>query len=104
MKELIILVTSKILYNTRRGNIKIYLKYKKENFVKIKLTNVLYTLVNINLISTIRLVRKYIKVYLGVILKPIKLVKNGDIFEFIDIKNNLYFLRILDENPNSKEK
>ena len=69
-----------------------------------KLTDVLYTLVNINLLSTIRLVRKYIEVYLRVVLKPIKLVKDGDIFEYIDIKNNLYFLRILDENPNPKEK
>ena len=72
--------------------------------MKIILTDVLYTLININLLSTIRLVRKYIELYLRVILKPIILIKDGDIFEYIDIKNNLYFLRILDENPNSKKR
>ena len=104
MNELIILATSKVLYGTRRGNVKIYLKYKNKDLVEIILTNVLYTLVNINLLSTIRLVRKYIKVYLRIILKPIILVKDDNIFEYIEIKNNLYLLRILDENPNSKEK
>ena len=68
------------------------------------LTDVLYTLVNINLLNTIRLVRKYIKVYLRVILKTIILVKDNDILDYINIKNNLYFLRILDENPNPNRK
>ena len=72
--------------------------------MKIILTDALYTLVNINLLSTIRLVWKSIEVYLEVILKPIILVKNSNIFGYIDIKNNLYFLRILDENSNPKEK
>ena len=72
--------------------------------MEIILTDVLYTPININLLSTIRLVRKYIEVYLEVILKLIILIKYGDIFGYIDIKNNLYFLRILDENPNPKKK
>ena len=104
VNKLHILATSKVLYSTRRGNIIIYLKYKNKDFVKISLTNILYTPVNIILLSIIRLIKKYIKVYLGVILKPIILVKYGDIFEYIVIKNNLYYLRILDEHANSKEK
>ena len=88
------LLANKILYSTRRFNIKIYFIYKKDNFVIIKLTNVLYISVDMNLLSTIRLVRKYIKVYLIIILEPIKLVKDSNNFEYIDTKINLYFLRI----------
>ena len=63
----IILATIKILYSSRRCKVKIYLKYKNKDLVKKILTNVLYTPVNINLLSTKRLVRKYIEVYLRVI-------------------------------------
>ena len=33
INKIVILVTSKILYNTRYGNIKIKIKYKNKNFV-----------------------------------------------------------------------
>ena len=72
--------------------------------MKTILTIILYTPVNINLLYTIRLVRKFIKVYLEVILKSIILVKVGDIFGYIDIKNKLYNLRNLDVIPRPKEK
>ena len=90
VNELIILATKKIKYSTRGGNNKYYLKYKNKDFIKLVLTDVLYTLVTINLLNTIRLVRKYIEKYLEVILKPIILTKNGDIIRYMDIKNNLY--------------
>ena len=49
----IILTTSKILYRTRRVNIKIYLKYINKDFLIIILIDVLYTTININLLSTL---------------------------------------------------
>ena len=67
------------------------------------LTNIIYTSVNINFLSTIRLIRKYIKIYLEVTLISNILVNNGDIFRYIDIKNKLYYLRDLDVNPRPKE-
>ena len=85
-----------VLYIIIRYNIKIYLKYNNKYFVKIILADILYTPVNINLLSGIRLVRKYIQVFLVVVIKSIILVKDGNIFGYIDIKNNLYILRILD--------
>ena len=93
-----------ILYSVRRKNIKNYLKYKNKHFIKIFLIDVLYTPINKNLLSTIKLVRKSIKLYLEVILKSIILVKDNDIFEYIDIKNKLYFLKFLEENSNSKKR
>ena len=52
-----------------QNNIKFYLKYINKDFVKIILTNVLYTPIKINLLSTIRLVSKYNKVFEDVNLK-----------------------------------
>ena len=68
------------------------------------LTNILKILVDIYLLYLLELVRKYIKVDLEVILKSIKLVNDNDNFEYIDIKNSLYFLGILDGKLNSIKK
>ena len=38
-----------------------------------------------------------------VTLKPIILVNDGNIFEYIDIKDSLYYLRTLEDNPNLKK-
>ena len=59
------------------------------------LISVLYALIKSNLINIIRLIKKNIEVYLRNLNKIFYIVINNAILNYIDIKNNLYYLRII---------
>ena len=63
--------------------------------MKILLISVLYVLIKSNLINIIRLIKKNIEVYLRDLNKISYIVINKAILNYIDIKNNLYYLRII---------
>ena len=59
------------------------------------LISVLYVLIKSNLISIIRLTKKNIEVYLRDLNKVSHIVINKAILGYINIKNNFYYLRIV---------
>ena len=59
------------------------------------LINILYALVELNLISTIRLTKKNIEVHLRGLNKLSYILINNSIIKYTNIKENLYYLRII---------
>ena len=55
----------------------------------------LYVLIKFNLFNIIRLIKNNIEVYLKNINKLFFIVINNEIIEYINIKKNLYYLRII---------
>ena len=58
------------------------------------LINILYILIEFDLLSIIRLAKKNIEVYFRDINKPSLIIINNEIIRYIDIKKDLYYLKI----------
>ena len=58
------------------------------------LTNILYILIKFNLFNIIRLVKKDIEIYFKDINKPFLIIIDNEVIEYINIKEDLYYLRI----------
>ena len=58
--------------------------------------NILYILIEFNLFSTTRLIKKNIEVHFKNINKPSLIVINNKIVRYTDIKKELYYLKIVD--------
>ena len=56
--------------------------------------NILYTLIESNLFSTIYLIKKNIEIYLKSINKLSLIVVDNKIIKYIDIKKDLYYFKI----------
>ena len=58
-------------------------------------TNVLFVLIKFNLFNIFYLIKKNIEIYFKSFNKFLYLLINNEIIEYIDIKNNLYYIKTI---------
>ena len=87
-------IIDNIIYTINKKNVKLTLKYKNDK-MNLLFTNVLFVSMKFNLLNIFRLVKKNIEIHFRNLNKPSHLLINNEIVKYINIKNNLYHVKII---------
>ena len=94
INEIIETIIDNIIYIINKKNVKLILKYKNDE-MNLLFINILFILIKFNLFNISRLIKKNIEIYFKNLNKFSHLLINNEIVEYIDIKNNLYYVKTI---------